>query len=74
MKPLSVKGNSVTYFETFVTEHIPEKIKKFNGNKNVLTNIFRTQAYDLIICGYVCIKSIDFIFKGESLTDFKNLF
>ena len=26
------------------------------------------------MCGYICIQFIDFILKGESLTDFTNLF
>ena len=25
------------------------------GNKNVLTNIYRKQAYNSIMCGYFCI-------------------
>ena len=36
-------------------EHIPEEIKKFIENKNIVTNIYRTEAYDLITCGYFCI-------------------
>ena len=42
--------------------------------KNIKTNIFRTQAYDSIMCGYFCIEFIDFMFKGKSLTDYTNLF
>ena len=42
--------------------------------KNIKTNIFRTQAYDSIMCGYFCIEFIDFMFKGKSLTDYANLF
>ena len=41
---------------------------------NVITNIYRTQAYDLIMCGYFCIGFIDFILKGKSLLDYTNLF
>ena len=43
-------------------------------NRNIKTNIFRIQAYDSIMCGYFCIGSIDFMFKGKSLTDYTNLF
>ena len=39
-----------TYFESFGVEHIPKEIKKFRGNKNIITNIYRIQAYDLIRC------------------------
>ena len=42
--------------------------------KNIKTNIFRTQAYDSIMCGYFCIEFIDFMFKGKSLSDYTNLF
>ena len=42
--------------------------------KNIKTNIFRTQAYDSIMCGYFCIEFIDFMFKGKSLTDYTKLF
>ena len=34
----------------------------FIGNKNIITNIFRIQAYDSIICGYFCIGFINFMF------------
>ena len=29
-------------------------------NKNIITNIFRIQAYDSIMCGYFCIGFINF--------------
>ena len=32
------------------------------------------QAYDSIMCGYFCIGFIDFMLKGNSLTDFNSLF
>ena len=38
------------------------------------TNIFRIQAYDSIMCAYFCIAFIDFVFKGKSLTDYRNIF
>ena len=50
------------------------KIKKFIGNKNIITNIYRTQTYDSIMCGYLCIGSIDFMLKGKSLLEYTNLF
>ena len=39
-----------------------------------MTNIFRVQAYNSIMCGYFCIAFIDFMFKGKSLMDYTNLF
>ena len=69
-----VQNKNVTYFDSFGVEHIPEEIKTFIGNKNIKTNIFRIQAYDLIMCGYFCIGFIDFVLAGKTLTDFTNLF
>ena len=71
---LYVLNNNVTHFDSFGVEHIPKEIKAFIGNKNIKTNIFRIQAYDLIMCGYFCIGFIDFMFAGKTLTDFTNLF
>ena len=48
---LFVNRNNVIYFDSFGVEHIPKEIKKFSGNKNVISNIYRIQAYDLIRCG-----------------------
>ena len=48
-------NNIVTYFDSFGVEHIPKETKRFIGYKNVITNIFIIQAYDSIICGYLCI-------------------
>ena len=41
---LYVNDNNVTYFNSFGVEHIPKEIRKFIGNKNIITNIYRTQA------------------------------
>ena len=69
-----VNNKTVTYFDSFGVEHIPKVIKKFIGNKSIIANIFRIQAYDSVMCGYFCIGFIDFMFNGNSLTDFTNLF
>ena len=54
-----VNAENGTYFDNFGGEHIPKEIKKFIGNKNIVTNIYRTQAYHSIMCGYFCIEFID---------------
>ena len=64
----------MTYFDSFGVEHIAKEIKKFINNKKIITNIFRIQAYDSVMCGYFCIGFTDFMFKGNSLTGFTNLF
>ena len=40
----------------------------------MITNNYRIQAYDTIVCGYFCIGFIDFMLKGKSLLDYTNLF
>ena len=42
------------------------KEKKIIGNKNILTNIYRIQAYDSIMYGYFCIGFIDFMLKVKN--------
>ena len=69
-----ILNNDFTYFDSFGVEHIPKEIKRFTGSKNIKTNIFRIQAYALIMCGYFCIAFIDFMLAGKTLTDFTNLF
>ena len=71
---LYVNTKTVTYFDSFGVEEIPKEIKKFINNKNIIVNIFRIQAYDSIMFAYFCIGFIDFMFKGNNLTDFTNLF
>ena len=69
-----VKVKNVTYFDSFRFEHIPKEIKKFIGNKNIIANIYRIQAYNSIMCRYFSIGFIDFMLKGKSLLDYTNLF
>ena len=38
---LYVNVNNIIYFDSFGVEHIPKKIRKFIGNKNITTNIYR---------------------------------
>ena len=71
---LYVNNKTVTYFDRFGIEHIPKEVKKFIGNRNIISNIYRIQNYDSIMCGYFCIGLIDYMFKGKSLTDCTNLF
>ena len=71
---LYVKNNDITYFDSFGVERIPKEIQEFIKNKNIKVNIFRIQAYDSIMCGYFCIKFVNFMFKGKSLTEYTSLF
>ena len=71
---LYVNNKIAIYFDSFGVEHIPKEIMKFINRKKIITNIYRMQPYDLIMCGYFCIGFINFIFNGKSLTDYTNLF
>ena len=62
------------YFDSFWFEYLPKEIRKFIGNKNVITNIYRIQAYDSIMFGYFLIGLTDFMLKGKNLLDYTNLF
>ena len=71
---LYVNGKKVTYFDCFGVEHILKESRKFIGNKNIIINIYRIQAYDSVMCGYFCIGFIDFMLKGKSLLQYTRLF
>ena len=71
---LYVNNKTATYFDSVRVEHIPREIMKFIARKKIITNIYRTQAYDSIMCGYFCIGFINFMLNGKSLTDYTNLF
>ena len=68
---MCASNKNVTYFDSF--GNIPEEIKKFI-DKSIVVEIFQIQAYDSIMCGYFCIRFIDFMLAGKTLTDFTNLF
>ena len=55
-----VNDNNVTYFDSFGVEHIPKEIIKIIGNKNIITSIYRIQAYNSM-CGYFYTRFIDFM-------------
>ena len=71
---LYVNNKTVTYFDSFGIENMPKEVKKFIVNRSIITNIYRIQNYDSIMCGYFCIGFIDYMFKGKSLTVYTNLF
>ena len=65
-----MNGNNIIILESFGVENIPKEIKSFTGKKYIITNIYRMQAYDLIMCRYICIVFINFMLKGKSLLDY----
>ena len=50
------------------------KWKNSLETKNIITNIYRIQAFDSITCGLFCFWFIDLILLGKSLLDYTNLF
>ena len=49
-----------------------KKIRKLIGNKNIITNIYRMQAYNAM-CRWFCTGFIDFMLKGKSLLEHTSL-
>ena len=66
--------NEIVYFDSFGVEHVPEEIKEFVGNENIIANIFRVEANNSVMWNYFCIGFIDFMLAGKKLTDFMNIF
>ena len=64
--------SEIVYFDSFGVEHVPEEIKEFVRNKNIIANIFRVQANNSLMCGYFCIGFIDFMLAVKKLIDFPN--
>ena len=71
---LYVNNETATYFDSFGTEHIPKEVKKFIGSRNIISNIYRIQNYDSIMCRHFFIGFIDYMLTGKSLTNYTNLF
>ena len=71
---LYVNDKNVTYIDSFTVEHIPKEIRKFIRNKNIITNIYRIQAFGSIMCRFNNIVFIDFILKSKILLEYTNLF
>ena len=53
----------------FLELTVPKEIRKFIGNKKIITNIYTIKAFGSIMSGYFCIGFIDFMLKGESLLE-----
>ena len=71
---LYVSNNEIICFNSFGVEHVPKEIKEFIGHKSIKTKIFRIQSNNSIMCGYFCIRFIDFMLAGQNLIDYSNLF
>ena len=69
-----MNSDSVIYFDSFGVKYIHKETKKFIGDKNIMTNIYRIKANDSMLCGYFCIGFIDFMLEGEKLLEYTNWF
>ena len=63
---------NVIYFGSFGVENMTKEIKKLIRKKNIITNIYKIQAYNLIMCGYCCIGFINFMVKCKNVLDYTN--
>ena len=61
---LYLNNKTVTYFDSFGVEHRLKEVKKFIGNRNIISNVYRIQNYDSIMCGYFCIGFIGYFCIG----------
>ena len=66
--------SEIVYINIFGVEHVPDEIKKFVGNKNIIPNIFRVQANNSVMCWYLCIGFINFMLAGKKLSGFTSTF
>ena len=70
---LFCKRSEIFYFDSLGVEHVPEEIKEFIRNKNIIANIFPVQENNSMMCEYFCIGFINFMFAGKNLKDFTSL-
>ena len=62
---LYVNARNIVYSDSFGDDHILKEIKKFIRTKNIITNSYRIQEYNLVICWYFGIGFIGFMLKRK---------
>ena len=56
---LYVNNKTVTYFDSFGIEYIPKEVKKFIGNRNIISNIYRIKIMtQLCVVVFVLVLSM----------------
>ena len=50
---------------SFGVEHIPNEINKYINNRNIISNVFKIQVYNQIMCVYFCVEFIDSMSNRE---------
>ena len=72
---LFIKKDKCIYFDSFGIEYFPKEVEVFVKDLSEIDrNIFRIQSNKSIMCGYYCIKFIEYMFAGKKLHDFTILF
>ena len=69
-----MNSDNIICFGSFGVEHIPYKSQKLRRNKIIKANIYKIQASNSMMGGYLCIGFIFFMLEGKSLLDYTNLF
>ena len=64
-----MNAENIAHFDSFKFEYIPNNIRNFIGNENIMKNIYRIQGYDSVMCRYCCIGFIDFMLKYKSFLE-----
>ena len=59
-----VQNNEATYFDSFSFEH--KRDWEFFNNKYIKSSFVRIQLDSSLMCGYICIRSIDFMLNNKS--------
>ena len=70
---VNMNAENATYFDNFRVKNVPKEIRKFIWNKYLITNIYRIQACNSIMCLYFCIRCIDVMLKGQTLLEYTHL-
>ena len=71
---LYLNPENVAYFDSYRVECISQGIRKFVGNENIVTNIYRIQAHNSIMCGYFLYWNKWFYNDFKILLEYANLF
>ena len=69
-----MNGDSATYLASVGVKYIPKEVKNFIGNKNIITNIYRIQVNDSVMCGYFSFGFIDILQEDKNLLDYTSIF
>ena len=56
--------SEIAYFDSFGVEDVPEVVKEFVRNKNIIANIFQVKANNSVMHGYFYIGFTDFMLAG----------